>query len=98
MENYYQLYLDSAQMYALGYWLLFATSVVVPLLILLALVRRGKFGNDGLPVDSSSTTGAIVYCVAQIFGIIVAVNSIINAIPATFTPALWALSKVTGCE
>ncbi len=98
MENYYQLYLDSAQMYALGYWLLFAASVIVPWLILRVLIKYGKFGSDGLPVDTNTGVGFAVFAVSMVMGILLGVNAVLNAIPATFVPALWSLSKVTGCE
>lgn len=77
---------------------MFLASVIVPLLILRLVALRGKFGNDGLPLNTTTTIAGIMYLIAQFLGVIMAIISLGNAIPATFTPALWALSKVTGCE
>ena len=96
--EYYELYLQSASMYALGYWIVLALSVVVPLVVFRLTMRWGKFGTDGLLDNASAVMGLSAFIVTVLFGVVFSVISLTNAIPATFAPAIWALSRVTGCE
>jgi len=98
MENpLYQLYLQNAAAFATGYWLLGLMATILPLLLITLTLKLGKFANDGLPENANTMLGIIVSIIFSALGVIVGAITLVNAIPATFTPELWALSKVASC-
>lgn len=94
----YQLYLQSATAYAIGYWLLALLSVVFPLLLWQLSMKRGRFSPiDGLPENGSTVFILVCNAVAIVTGVVTLIVGLASAIPPTFTPALWALS-MTVCK
>lgn len=94
----YQLYLQNATAYAIGYWLLALLAVVFPLLLWQLSMKRGRFSPiDGLPENATAVAILVGNAAAIVTGAILLIISLASAIPPTFTPELWALS-MTVCK